>query len=427
MKKFLILIFTFILNFSFVNANSWPTTVEKYWTISFDSWSLLWKNVSVEKEVLLFRYLDESIKKYNPKLIWLDFLYKKWYEKKIIQDNLYNLREYSDIKCDQELCYFHNKTEKTLDKINSKNTKTLFLSVWGDSRSDEVFNNTWSIETVVEYTLKNNSNIEIKDQKVSFSPVSNLVLNYLQWYDFSNIDKAYYLYDENYYPQNLKFYLNWVNIPYSVNIFEYKKNINGDYDFWIGDLLPKENIILKNIYTLNLWFKPNETKKFRIIYKTPILQNFYRILGNIQYDFSPIFNWKDWIVKNLYIWLIWDKNHILNSSMSSSDWYLKFEEIKKDFYLAKAKNVTKSDKLESLNLFFNSNLSLIEWVCEMWQVYSNILCWNENNNYEGLYKYIDNLNSWSIQEILKWKDNYHVIIKFTDWKQKEYKIFDLLK
>jgi hypothetical protein len=59
--------------------------------------------------------------------------------------------------------------------------------------------------------------------------------------------------------------------------------------------------LVKKVQQFKLSFQPNETKKLTIKYNIPMDKQMYNPSKGTSYDFSPIFNWKNGIVKEVEI------------------------------------------------------------------------------------------------------------------------------
>lgn len=425
MKKSLFIIP--ILTFSFiwsVFANMWPSSIQRQWTISFNSDSELAKNVSVEKEIIILKVNKNDIYKKDAKYIWYDFLNSKWITNNYIKNHL--------------ICI--------VDGISYTPQKNAFYKIIEDHSFS------WSVDFRIQYFLKNNSDKKIENEKVTFSSLKNEWFNYsFPWesldpsnfgsgliYDFSKMQYFIAMYNENYYPKNI-----------NISLWNNKLELKDDYiidTFYENDneyiKYPKNNMIIKKGYTFNLSLEPNETKTLTITYSIPLNNMTYNHNGVqwINYDFSPIFNWKNWIVKEVDIWVIWDNRHIINSSesyfysdtLTDTGWNLietplNFLNSERNIYITKFYNVDKSKWFDGLNISFNSTSDIISWYfCWLWAINASFFC--SDDNWIGR----DYIMDWikyepKYKDIKASKDTENVIIDYKDWTSKEYKIFDLLK
>lgn len=423
MKKLLIFFIAFFLFLNLTFANTWPLSREKQWTIFFDSDSLLSKNVSVEKEILLFKTNSKDLINENPKYIWLDYI-KNILKKKGISDSDINNR-------------FVN---------NAKNIYSTMLYKFENSWYSY---NSWSLEVTVQYTLKNNSNNIINDADVWFSALKNEYINdyyirentisYDKECDLNNeykckwfIDNLFVIYPENKYPKNLSISFWWKKIKTTDNYMI--ENISNNYDFtndysWSS---AKNTFLVKKINSFKLSFLPNETKQLIIKYNVALGYIEGRDSSWYYYDFSPIFNWKDSSVKEVDIWVIWDKNHFLNSGLSyffNNTWYrqeknnINFVNVKDNIYIAKLYNVKKEQNMNWLQIGFNNIDDIISGqFCWLWALNNDFFCewdnpiWITDDNWNSHYKTIKKSNNPQ-----------NIIIEYIDWSIKEYNIFDILK
>lgn len=377
MKKILFtFIFSILIQPAF--ANMWPILNSNWaWWLYFSSGNLLSENVSVEKEVLVFKTSDKNIFKKDAKYLWYEYLMKKLkVSKNFIEKNLTTIDNWDE----------HNNIDEKLWFIGVENDYT-----W------------WSINIWVRYYLKNNSDKEMKDQKIWFSFFKNTSVN-ASLIPYS--DNIYVLNSENNYPTNFKVY-DW-NKSLSISnsyMSEEFKNTNSSWQILNS---------VKKISTFNVSFQPNESKILTITYSIPFKLKFN---GDkyVDYDFSPIFNWKGWNVKNVFIAIFWDDNNILYKSLSN----IAFDIVWKNKYVKNLENINKTSNIDNIEIFFSNQKELIErWFCWLWCINSSFFCSEQDNSWNYFGESITVSAS---------KDPQKIVIKTNDGKLKEYDIFDVLK
>lgn len=414
MKKiWLIVLWVFILP-SYLLANTWPMSesLGSGW-MEFDSGSIMAKNVSVEKHILLFRTSKKDVFKENADYTGYDFLKNKlgftqdYVERNTIPD------DYLDFQW---------------------SGSTIFI------RKEQSYLASWSVDIAVRYYLKNNSNLTIPKQSIGFSFSKTDAINYHMLSEMGISDKnIYILNDENNYPDNFHVYEWTTELPINNDNF-ILQNMRG------FERNNKQNFWYKSFSSINktplfeLSFEPNETKVITITYSLPYKVPF-TWTAYIDYNYSPIFNWEGGVVKNSYIAVIWDDVHIVNNSESYIDTnetrgypHISIWKLWRNIYGIMLYNVSRNSSINNLKIAFSSLDDLIYRAC-IWMgcLSTNFLSWNEK---DGQY-YSENI------EILPSSDPQKAIIKEIknvtydhiwnrksfDYAGKEYEmdIFDMLK
>lgn len=390
MKKIL---FVIICCFCFINtsfANVSPASRDSQWSIVFDKDSELAKNISVLKERIILKVSDKNIAKKNPKYIWWEYFYDKYKNKKWLKQ------------------YIEDNTIKLQWSVS----KTMFYNI------EEYYEYIWNVNVTVEYTLKNESDKNITNQQVVFSSLKiddindQFVTEPIGEY-WENILKKLYLFSsENNYPKNLKVTFWWKEINIEDDYI--LEDVTNNY-LWSPELKFNSTLI-KKVNTFDLSFRPFESKTLKITYSIPLKD--YIGAKFMNYDFSPIFNWKNWKLPELELIVVGNDNYILNSSESS--YWSAFTNPKNNIYIAKIKDIEKNDKNDILTINFRSlNDFLDDRFCWFGAINSDFFCWE---NWIGLSED----GNWKYKSIEK-IDMQNVRINYIDWSTEDYKIFDLLK
>jgi hypothetical protein len=218
------------------------------------------------------------------------------------------------------------------------------------------------------------------------------------------LEKLFLFSSENNYPKNLKITFWWkeINIKDYYMLEDVTNNYLSSSQF--------KSTLIKKVSSFDLSFEPLESKTLKITYSIPLKE--WAIWKFINYDFSPIFNWKNSKLPELELIVVGNNNHILNSSESS--FWSDFTNPKNHIYIAKIKNIEKNYKNDILTINFRSLNDLLDNnFCWFWAINTDFFCWE--NWIVFSYK--------SIEKI----DNQNIRINYIDWSSKDYKIFDVLK
>jgi len=412
MKKllFIILCYLSFINISFANVN--PASVSSQWGITFDKNSELAKNVVVLKEKLIFKLSYKNIVNKNPKYLWYDYIYKinnNKLLKKYIENDTYNLSWTIDMEYGGD--YMSPKTDNPW--------KIMFYNI-PENKFDY---DTWSINVTVEYTLKNESNKNINNQHVIFSSLKNnemnsYYINGLRQKSISDNDilkKLYHFYSENNYPKNLKVVFWWKEINIKDNYMLEDISNNYYYSTWENKFKFK-SILIKKVNSFHLSFGPLESKTLKITYNIPLKT--LRSTKFMNYDFSPIFKWKNPKLPELEIIVIWNNDNILYSRESSFG--LNYTNPMNDIYVAKIKNIEKSPDNNILTISFRNPDDITDYyLCELWGINTDFFCWENWIQFE---------QDWTLAfPPIEKIDNKNIKITYPDWISKNYKMFDTLK
>jgi len=401
-KTFIFILLLFVPYYSFANMCPCSEWIGSWWFTLLPN-SKLKKYVSVEKEILLFKTSNKNIYKNNSQYLWYDYIINKEnITSEFIEKNTITSDNFWDIKTDKNIAIIEPLEE---------------------------FYQTWSVDIAVRYYLKNNTDEKIENEKIWFSYRK---VNFIQQNLFvGNLsEKIYVLNNENNYPTNFVAF-DWKN---KLDIKDEYVSEKFDNIYYTGYLREenkkhKELISVNKISTFNISFKPNETKILTIVYSLP-----FKIQFNwpkyIDYDFSPIFNWKDWTVKQLFIAILWDDNNILYSNYTKIDESIikehkviekskyNFNRVWNNKYIKYIENITQDSNINDIKISFSNQKNIVDigfWPFAINSEIFNTEIWNNEYLYE------------TIKDILNMENKQKILINFKDWKKKVYDIFELLK
>ena len=178
------------------------------------------------------------------------------------------------------------------------------------------------VRLTVTYKLKNSTNNPIPSEYVSFSPFSKEVQ--INGWQFGSLESwnAYILYWEG---NNGNIDLKINNEPVSIERSFIKQKLS---DFCLKE--DKSNVciktwstvsLIKPAYNFPLSFEPNEEKTIVINYIVSLSPWFY-LTPAINYDFSPIFLWKNSTLETLNLKVLINTNEYIITKDSGfySDW-----------------------------------------------------------------------------------------------------------
>ena len=365
MKKYIYLLLCFIYTlFSIQNtlANMSPSFHFGAGWITTESWSLLQENISVEKHFLIFQPSNKNLYDKNALYSWYDFLEKiTGVSKNIIKKNS-----------------FYSSKDFWFKLENLDYYKNLFWKV------TQEYSTTGSVNIIAQYHFKNNSEKEIKNEKVSFSFWNT---KYLAWgwplyelYDenLKNVDHIYFLNNENNYPKNFKVIeknklLNSYD-DYQIKDWSkwgYLETIDGIQ--YIGWQIPIS--FIDKVSTFALSFKPYEEKIITVKYSIPLKKDVYSNQRYVDYDYFPLTNWKNETIKESYIAVIGNKNNIpynlkttisIDNKDDKSNTNLK--RLGKFIYWNAFKNVDKKNSPHTIQLAF-VNIDELNFLLKNWAGY----------------------------------------------------------
>lgn len=282
-------------------ANMWPLSgnIGAGWIIT-ETWSLLQENISVEKHFLLFKTSQKNIYDKNLPYSWYDFL------EKVTNISAKNIKKNSFYLRDE----FWNKLK------NLEHYENLFI------KKVQEYSSTGSIDITAQYHFKNNSEKEIKNEKVFFSfwgaehaRWALYELNYDE--NIKEVKQIYILNNENDYPKNFK-----VIEKNKTLLLKNEYRLQKLASYWYieedyGYPIPVHSV--DKISTFSLSFKPYEEKIITVTYSLPLKKDYLWRYRYIDYDYAPLLNWKNEKVKKSGIAVIGDKNNILYSAQSIID------------------------------------------------------------------------------------------------------------
>lgn len=354
MKKYIYVLVWYFILFWVQNtlANMWPASSsigwggiwvqDNYWINDF---------ISIDKHYLVFQASDKDIYKENAPHTGYEFLEK-----------LTGISSQS-IKNDS----FIFRDEYGYDINNLQNKDTLFINKY------EKYASSGSVNIIAQYHLNNISDSYLKNQEVYFSLGKVEHVNgsiYESWADrgIENIQQIYVLNNQNDYPTNFRLYENGEK-----KHFTYDFELHSLRSLYIDIIQEiKLNSVDKRV-KFSLSFEPNESKVITVMYSIP-----YKVDLNgekyIDYDYSPIYGWKNGTVKKSTIWIIGNHQNIgysLNAINSDHQWNNSAKKLslqrKHTFtYVSTLTNLHQDDGIKNIKVYFANiddiNRYLREWL-----------------------------------------------------------------